>query len=56
MLQLHSGGLEALALTLHLLWVSSPRGRPMLGLQLEPLSRGLAWPGHLGPLWGQDED
>ena len=40
----------------HLRWVSSPRGWPVLGLQLEPLSRGLARPGHLGTLQGQDED
>ena len=53
-LQLHSGGLEALALSLHLRCLSSPRGWPVLGLQLEPLSGGLAGPGHLGTLQGQD--
>ena len=53
-LQLHSGGLEAPALSLHLRCLSSPRGWPVLGLQLEPLSGGLAGPGHLGTLQGQD--
>lgn len=55
-LQLHSGGLEALALSLRLRCLSSPRGWPVLGLQLEPLSGGLAGPGHLGTLQGQDKD
>ena len=55
-LQLHSAELEAPALSLHLRFLSSPRGWPVLGLQLEPLSGGLAGPGHLGTLQGQGED